>query len=80
MTKTACLPRRDELGAVAAPKAKVRIHRGTMKAAGMTGADTMTTIHTAAAVKAKDNSTAGHAQMHGRKAARASPGTNSSTG
>ena len=57
---------------MAAPKAKARIHRGTMEAAGMTGADTMITIHTAAAVKAKDNGTAGHAQMHGRKVANAS--------
>ena len=39
-----------------------RIHRGTMEAAGMTGADTMTTIHKAAVVKAKDNGTAGHAR------------------
>ena len=80
MTKTACLPRRDEVGAVAAPKAKALIHRGTMEAAEMTGAGTMTTIHMAAAVKAKDNGTAGHAHMHGRRAARASLGTNSSTG
>ena len=80
MTKTACLPVRDEVGVVAAPKAKARIHRGTMEAAGMTGADTMTTIHMAAAVKAKENGTAGHALMHGRKAARARLGTNSSTG
>ena len=65
---------------MAAPKAKARIHRGTMEAAGMTGAGTMTTTHMAAAVKAKDNGTAGHAQMHGRKVAKASLGTNSSTG
>ena len=62
------------------PKAKVRNHRGTMEAAGMTGAKTMITIHTAAAVNAKDNGTTGHAQMHGRKVATASLGTNSSTG
>ena len=65
VTKPACLPRRDEVGVVAAPKAKARIHRGTMEAAGMKGADTMTTIHMAAVVKAKENGTAGHAQMHG---------------
>ena len=52
MTKTACLPRRDEVRVVTMPKAKARIHRGTMEAAGMTGADTMITIHTAAAVNA----------------------------
>ena len=37
----------------------------------MAGADTMITIHTAAAVTANDNGTAGHAQMHGRKVAKA---------
>ena len=52
---------------MAPPKAKAHIHRGTMVAAGMAGADTTITIHTAASVNAKDNGTAGHAQMHGRK-------------
>ena len=65
---------------MAAPKAKARTHRGTMGAAGMTGADTTITTNMAAAVKAKENGTAGHALMHGRKAARARLGTNSSTG
>ena len=62
------------------PKAKVRTHRGTMEAVGKAGAVTMITIHTAAAVKAKDNETPGHARMHGRKVAKASLRTNSSTG
>jgi hypothetical protein len=35
-----------------------------MEAAGMAGADTMATTHMAAAVKAKENGTAGHALMH----------------
>ena len=75
MTKTAYPLRRDEVKVMSPPKAKACIHRGTMVAAGMTGAVTMITIHTAAALKANDNGTAGHAQMHG-----ASLGTNSSTG
>ena len=39
--------------------------------AGLAGADTMITIHTAVAVKAKGNGTAGHARMHGREVANA---------
>ena len=45
------------------------------------GADTMiTNPYTAAAVKAKDNGTAGHAQTHGQKVAKANLGTNSLAG
>ena len=77
MTKAACLLRRDAVKAVAPPKAKVHIHRGTMVAAGMTGADT---TNTAAVVNAKDNGTAGNAQMPGRKVTKVSLGTSSSTG
>ena len=80
MKKAASLLTRGEVKVVATPKAKAHTHRGTMVAAGMTGADTMITTHTAAAVKANDNGTAGHAQIHGQKVARARLGTNSSTG
>ena len=53
VTKSACPPRRDKVRVMATPKAKVRTRCGTMEAAGMTGPDTMITIHTAAAVKFK---------------------------
>ena len=56
---------------MATPKAKVRIHHGTMEAAGVTGAGAVMVVHTAAAVNAKGNGIAGHAQVHGRKAASA---------
>ena len=63
--KTACLLRRDEVKAVATPKAKAHTHRGTMVVDGMTGSDAMINTHTAAAVNAKESGTAGHAQLHG---------------